>query len=122
MCFIYYLERTKDVGLTYEGDDLALHSMTVHDRLRLGREALHLGLRLHTQQGGYLLGQQEADLRRAVVLRGRELMAGSEAAKEAVYHRRYQEELGYTDPYAPSVPIGARGGVEGCYRSVFHVM
>ena len=27
-----------------------------------------------------------------------ELMAGSEAAKEAVYHRRYQEELGYTDP------------------------
>ena len=26
-----YLERTKDLGLTYEGDDLALHGMTDSD-------------------------------------------------------------------------------------------
>ena len=30
-----------------------------------------------------------------------ELMAGSEAAKEAVYFRRYQEELGYADRPPP---------------------
>ena len=28
---LYYFERTKDLGLTYEGDDLALHGMTDSD-------------------------------------------------------------------------------------------
>ena len=28
---LYYLERTKDLGLSYEGDDLALHGMTDSD-------------------------------------------------------------------------------------------
>ena len=28
---LYYLERTKDLGLTYEGGDLALHDMTDSD-------------------------------------------------------------------------------------------
>ena len=28
---LHYLEHTKDLGLTYEGDDLALHGMTDSD-------------------------------------------------------------------------------------------
>ena len=28
---LYYLERTKEIGLTYEGDDAQLHGMTDSD-------------------------------------------------------------------------------------------
>ena len=56
-------------------------------------------LNLYAQPRGCLLqGQQEADLRPAVVLRGRADGRLRGSHKEAVYFRRYQEELGYTDP------------------------
>ena len=82
---LYYLERTKDLGLTYEGDDLALHGMTDSDWavkhstsgfvFKLNCAALPWGSK---KQTSVALSSCEA-----------ELMAGSEAAKEAAYHRRY---------------------------------
>jgi hypothetical protein len=40
-----------------------------------------------------------------------ELMAGSEAAKEAVYFRRYLEELGYTDPLPTKLAMDNQAGI-----------
>ena len=95
---LYYLERTKDLGLAFEGDDLALHGMNDLDWavkhftsgfvFMLNKAAISWG---STKQISVALSSCEA-----------KLMAGSEAAKEAVYFRRYQEELGYTDPSRPS--------------------
>ena len=95
---LHYLERTKDLGLTYVGDDLALHGMTDSDWalkhstsgfvFMLNKAAISQGSK---KQTSVALSSCEA-----------ELMAGSEVAKEAAYHRRYQEELGYIDPLRPS--------------------
>ena len=94
---LHYLERTKDLGLTYEGDDLALHGMTNLDWavkhstsgfvFMLNKAAIAWGSK---KQTSVALSSCEA-----------ELMAGSEAAKAALYFRRYQEELEAT----PTPPL-----------------
>ena len=38
-------------------------------------------------------------------------MAGSGAAKAAVYFRRYQEELGYTDPLPTKLAMDNQSGI-----------
>ena len=38
-------------------------------------------------------------------------MAGSEAAKEAVYFRRYQEELGHIDPLPTKLAMDNQAGI-----------
>ena len=49
-----------------------------------------------------------------------ELMAGSEAAKEAVYFRRYQEELGYTDPLPTKLSMDNQAGIAIAYNPELH--
>ena len=49
-----------------------------------------------------------------------ELMAGSEAAKEAVYFRRYQEELGYTDPLPTALAMDNQAGIAIAYNPELH--
>ena len=44
-------------------------------------------------------------------------MAGSEAAKEAVYFRRYQEELGYTDPLRTKLAMDNQAGINVAYNT-----
>ena len=85
MRVLYYLERTKEIGLTYDGDDAELHGLTNSDwavkhstsgyLFMLNHAAISWGSK---KQTSIALSSCEA-----------ELMAGSEAAKEAVYFRRY---------------------------------
>ena len=45
-----------------------------------------------------------------------ELMAGLEAAKEAIYFRRFQEELGYTDPLLTKLAMDNQAGIAIAYN------
>ena len=47
-------------------------------------------------------------------------MAGSEAAKEAVYFRRYLEELGYTDPLPTKLAMDNQAGIAIAYNPELH--
>ena len=47
-------------------------------------------------------------------------MAGSEAAKEAVYFRRYQEEFGYTDPLPTKLAMDNQAGIAIAYNPELH--
>ena len=49
-----------------------------------------------------------------------ELMAGSEAAKEAVYLRRYQEEFGYMDPLPTRLSMDNQAGIAIAYNPELH--
>jgi hypothetical protein len=113
---LYYLERTKDLGLTYEGDDLALYGMTDSDWavkhstsgfvFMLNKAAISWGSK---KQTSVALSSCEA-----------ELMAGSEAAKEAIYHRRYQAELGYADPKPTKLAMDNQGSIAIAYNPELH--
>ena len=43
-------------------------------------------------------------------------MAGLEAAKEAVYFRQYQEELGYIDPLPTKLAMDNQAGIAIAYN------
>jgi hypothetical protein len=113
---LYYLERTKDLGLTYEADNTALHGMTDSDWavkhstsgfvFMLNKAAISWGSK---KQTSIALSSCEA-----------ELMAGSEAAKEAVYFRRYQEELGYTNPLPTELAMDNQAGIAIAYNPELH--
>jgi hypothetical protein len=47
-------------------------------------------------------------------------MAGSEAAKEAVYLRRYEEELGYPNPLPTSLAMDNQAGIALSYNPELH--
>ena len=49
-----------------------------------------------------------------------ELMAGSEAAKEAVYFRRFQEELGYPDALPTELAMDNQAGIAIAYNPELH--
>jgi hypothetical protein len=113
---LYYLERTKDLGLTYEGEATPLHGMTdaSWDVNRstsgfvffLNKAAIAWGSK---KQTSVALSSCEA-----------ELMAGSEAAKEAVYFRRFQEELGYFDAEPTKLAMDNQAGIAIAYNPELH--
>ena len=47
-------------------------------------------------------------------------MAVSEATKEAVYFHRYQEELGYTDPFPTALAMDNQAGIAISYNPELH--
>ena len=87
---LYYLHRHRELGLRYEGDELPMHGFTDSDWdvrhstsgfvFTLHRAAISWGSK---KQTSVALSSCEA-----------ELMASSEAGKEAVYLRSFLEELG----------------------------
>ena len=96
-----YLHRTRHIGLRYQADAKHLHGQAIRTkRFGLGRSPLHLRLAVHLYHGCHLLGLQEADQRGALLLRGRDHVAASEAAKEALFLSRFLDELGHgsTEP------------------------
>jgi hypothetical protein len=113
---LYYFEHTATLGLTYEADDTPLHGYTDSDwavkHSTSGFVFVHNKAAISwgsKKQPSIALSSCEA-----------EVMAGSEAAKEAVYLRRYEEELGYPNPLPTSLAMDNQAGIALSYNPELH--
>lgn len=113
---LYYLHRHRDVGLTYETDSTALFGMSDSDWavkhstsgcvFVLNKAAISWGSR---KQPTVALSSCEA-----------ELMAASEAAKEAVYLDRFLGELGESSGQPVALHVDNKGARDLAYNPEHH--
>ena len=113
---LYYLHRHRELGLRYEGDEIPMHGYTDSDWdvkhstsgfvFTLHRAAISWGSK---KQTSVALSSCEA-----------ELMASSEAGKEAVYLRSFLEELGVGHEAPTSMGMDNQAGRELAYNPEHH--
>ena len=67
---VHYLHRTRDIGLRYEASSRPLHGYSDSD-WAVRHSTLYVRVGLHPQPGCHLLGIEETEERRSIVLRSR---------------------------------------------------
>ena len=113
---LYYLVRHRDIGLTYSADDARLHGYTDSDWATR-----------HSTSGSVFMYNRAAvswscKKQPCVALSSceAEIIAGSEAAKEATYLRRFLDEMGISSEEPTSLSMDNQAGRDLAYNPQHH--
>jgi len=113
---LYYLVRHRDLGLTYDCDDSRLHGYSDSDWAT--RHSTSGSVFLYNTAAVSWSCKKQASV--ALSSCEAEIMAASEAAKEATYLRNFLDELGFGDDKPTSLGMDNMAGRDLAYNPQHH--
>ena len=113
---LYYLVRHADIGLHYEADPSAIIAYSDSD---LGTQHSTTGWDVHWQKATISFGSKK-QISIATSSCHAEIIAASEAAKEAKYYREFAEELGFPQKEPTPLMVDNTATIDLAYNPEFH--